>query len=104
MRIPADDETLRNHLAQANLPALLPALAQLLGDTTLLERFPAPTPGMMGAVDGNFPPEQQEALRDFAFETLRAWRDGDRPLPPLPETAELHASAHRAATSHCGVS
>ena len=67
MNIPADDATLAEALESANLPALLPAIVQLTGDTSLLTRFPPPSAGMMGAVEGNFPPEEPAAIR--ALET-----------------------------------
>ena len=90
MKIPADDATLAEALESANLPALLPAIVQLTGDTSLLERFPAPSAGMMGAVEGNFSPEDQAAIRALALEALKAYRDGDGALPPLPAREEIH--------------
>ena len=81
MTIPADDAELIDYLESANLPALLPALVQLTGDTSLLQRFSAPTPGMMGAVDGAFSSEEQVALRALAFDVLKAHRDGDGSVP-----------------------
>ena len=90
MTIPADDSTLKRALESANLPALLPAIVQLTGDASLLERFPAPQPGMLGAVDGNFSPEDQAAIRALAFEALTRHRDGDGSMPPLPDKARLH--------------
>ena len=89
MNIPADDATLAEMLESANLPALLPAIAQLTGDTSLLSRFPPPSTPMMGAVDGNLAPEDQAAIRELAFEALRAYRDGDGRLPPLPPVEDL---------------
>ena len=90
MHIPADDATLAEALESANLPALLPAIAQLTGDFGLLERFPPPSTPMMGAVDGDLSPEDQAAIRALAFEALRAYRDGDGRLPPLPSAEQLH--------------
>ncbi|NQZ99859.1 MAG: NAD(P)/FAD-dependent oxidoreductase, partial [Myxococcales bacterium] len=90
MNLPADDATLAEALESANLPALLPAIVQLTGDASLLQRFPAPSPGMMGAVDGNFSPEDQAAIRALAFEVLKTYRDGDANLPPLPSKEQLH--------------
>ena len=84
MHIPADDETLRAHLQHANLPALLPAIVQLTGDASLLDRFDPPTTPMMGAVDGNLSEGVQAELRELAFQSLAAYRDGDGTLPPLP--------------------
>ena len=91
MNLPADDATLAEHLESANLPALLPAIVQLTGDASLLERFPAPSPGMMGAVEGDIAPEDQAAIRALALEALVAYRDGDGSLPPLPSPEQLHA-------------
>lgn len=90
MTLPADDETLIEILESANLPALLPAIVQLTGDASLLERFRPPNPGMMGAVDGDFSDEDQAAIRAVAFEALKAHRDGDGSLPPLPSKEMLH--------------
>ena len=90
MRLPADDAALAEYLENANLPALVPAIVQLTGDASLLRRFPAPSPGMMGAVEGDLAPEDQAAIRAMALEALKAYRDGDGPLPPLPSAAQLH--------------
>lgn len=91
MRLPANDTELREHLAHANLPALLPALAQLTGDLSLLERFAPPSTPMMGAVDGNFSAADQAAIRALAFDVLRAYRDGQGERPSLPSAATLQA-------------
>jgi 4-hydroxyacetophenone monooxygenase len=90
MALPADDRTLAAHLESANLPALLPAIVQLTGDASLLQRFPPPSPGMMGAVEGDFAPEDQAAIRALALDALGAYRDGDGSLPPLPSAEQLH--------------
>lgn len=91
MHIPADDDALAAHLEHANLPALIPAIVQLSGDTSLLTRF-APSPcGTMGAVDGDFSDEAQVAIRAAAFEALKQYRDGDGSRPQLPSHETLHA-------------
>ncbi len=91
MNLPASDDELREFLEAANLPALLPAIVQLTGDVGLLSRFAPPTTPMMGAVDGDFSPEDQAAIRALAFEALRTYRDGDGALPPLPANESLVA-------------
>ena len=63
MRLPASDDELRGHLAHANLPSLLPAIAQLTGDLSLLSRFSPPATPMLGAVEGNFSQADQAAIR-----------------------------------------
>ena len=57
---------------------------------SLLSRFPPPRTPMMGAVDGDIAPENQEAIRALALEALKAYRDGDGGLPPLPSAEQLH--------------
>jgi len=91
MNLPADDTRLKQALEHANLPALVPALVQLTGDMSLLERFAPPSSPMMGAVDGNFSPEDQAVIRALAFDVLRAYRDGDGKLPALPSDETLQA-------------
>jgi 4-hydroxyacetophenone monooxygenase len=91
MRLPASDDELRAHLAHANLPALLPAIAQLTGDLSLLSRFAPPATPMLGAVDGKFSQADQAAIRALAFDALRGWRDGAAALPPIPSTETLQA-------------
>ncbi|MEE2665426.1 MAG: NAD(P)/FAD-dependent oxidoreductase, partial [Myxococcota bacterium] len=90
MNIPADDASLAEVLESANLPALLPAIVQLTGDMSLLQRFSPPSPGAMGAVDGDFSPEDAAAIRALALEVLAAYRDGDGSRPPLPSAEQLH--------------
>jgi 4-hydroxyacetophenone monooxygenase len=89
MHIPADDSTLKAFLEHANLPALLPAIVQLTGDASLLTRFRAPNSPMMGAVDGDHSEEDQAAIREVAFEALKAFRDGDGTFPSMPSDALL---------------
>ena len=91
MKIPADDDALVQSLENANLPALLPAIVQLTGDHSLLERFPPPTPGMMGAVEGNLPEDEAAEIRAVALEALRAHRDGSASPPPQPTPEQFHA-------------
>lgn len=78
--ITADDETIRKALADAFLPALLPALAQATGDLSLLRddvRPPGATPGIE---QGGLSAQQQETARDLAFDVIRRMRDN--PAPP----------------------
>ena len=89
MNFDADDQRLEQILEQANLPALIPALVQLTGDTSLLNRFTPPAPPMVGAVDGGFDDAVQAEIRAVAFEILKQYRDGDGALPELPSRETL---------------
>ncbi|MDV6211953.1 NAD(P)/FAD-dependent oxidoreductase [Rhodococcus erythropolis] len=83
------DEELRDALAVANLPSLLPALAQLTGAPFWTEQIEHLTsPRDLGDHDGGgLDPEQQERIRAEAFDVLAYWRDGllDRAPTPTPE-------------------
>jgi len=91
VHLPANDAELAAYLDEANLPSLLPAIVQLSGDATLLERFRAPSPVLMGALQGDFSEEEEAELRAVAFEVLKAYRDGSGEARPLPERSQVHA-------------
>jgi 4-hydroxyacetophenone monooxygenase len=80
----ADDETIRAAVAQAEIPALLPALAALTGDHSLTPDHLRPSPtGMMDATAG-LSPEQQAEARALAVGALIAIRDaGSTPSPEV---------------------
>jgi len=80
--IKLDDAALRRALEDAFLPALLPAMAQVTGDMSLLDN--SLRPGMMapGVPQGGMTPDQQERAKVLLFEALRALRDGR--VPPQP--------------------
>ena len=88
--ITADDEALRRALEDAFLPALLPALAQVTGDMSLLDD--GLRPGMMapGVPQGGMTPDQVERAKGLLFEALRALRDGRvAPQPTHPVEDDL---------------
>src|SRR5690242_8100541 len=90
-RMRADDATLRDALESANLPTLLLVLAHLTGERRWLE--PPYTPSRSIATDdndtGGFPDELQAHIREEAFAFLRAWRDGEATLAPIPPVEEI---------------
>ena len=81
-----DDETIRRVLADAFLPALLPALAQAAGDLSMLRDDLRPLGAIPGVPQGGMTPRQQEAARALAFDALRTLRDGAAMI-------DLHAGA-----------
>lgn len=83
--IRASDEEIRKALAEAHLPSLLPALAQITGDRALLRPELRPdTSSMVGDPSGFAGgPDAAEAARALALATLIRFRDGgSRPAPP----------------------
>jgi len=85
-RFTASDEELRSILEQAEVPPLLPALAYLTGDLSLLREELRQDPTLVGMPQGGFTEEQQAAARAIALETLIRFRDGGcRPAPTPPD-------------------
>ncbi|RMH72677.1 MAG: NAD(P)/FAD-dependent oxidoreductase [Actinomyces sp.] len=79
----ADDAEIRAALADAALQPLLPALAHLTGDLSLLRPHLRPDPLLVNQPQAGFDAEQQAEIRALALETLTAFRDGgSRPAPP----------------------
>ncbi len=87
--ITATDDELREALAVADLPALLPTLAHITGDLGLLREELRIDPSLMGDDQGGLTPEQQEAIRAPALETLIRFRDGGSVAAPMPTGPDL---------------
>ncbi|HEX6031575.1 MAG TPA: hypothetical protein VFY90_09080, partial [Tepidiformaceae bacterium] len=87
--ITADDETIRKSLEDAFLPALLPALAQITGDLSLLSEELRPVGRLLGVEQGGMTAEQQAKARDLAFEIIRDLRDGRITAQPHPVEGDL---------------
>ena len=87
--IVATDEEIRAALADAEVPPLLPALAYLTGDLSLLRDHLRPDPLMLVMPQGNLTEEQQAEARDLALRTLIAYRDGGCVPAPPPSDADL---------------
>jgi 4-hydroxyacetophenone monooxygenase len=81
--ITASDDEIRAALEDAEIPPLLPALAYLTGDLTLLRDDLRPNALMITLPQGGLTDEQLADAREVAFNALRKFRDGgSRPAPP----------------------
>jgi 4-hydroxyacetophenone monooxygenase len=65
------EASLRDAVACADVPALLPAVAQLTGDLTLLREDLRPDPDQAMDPNAGLSPEQVEQARELAYEALR---------------------------------
>ncbi len=83
------DEAIRSALAEAEIPPLLPALAALTGDPSLLDPALAPDREGLRQPQGGLTTDQQQASRDLAFEVIVSWRDAGCPPPSEPGDTEL---------------
>jgi 4-hydroxyacetophenone monooxygenase len=82
-RITESDEEIRAALEEAEVPALLPALAYLTGDLSLLREELRPQALLIGMPQGGLTDEQQAEVRQIALEVIARFRDaGCEPAPP----------------------
>ncbi|MEO7555325.1 MAG: NAD(P)/FAD-dependent oxidoreductase [Acidimicrobiales bacterium] len=89
MPITATDDELRAALQQAHLPSLLPALALITGDRSLLRDDLRPdTTAIFDPNAGLSQPQLAECL-ELAYGALRRYRDGGCRVAPEPTGEEL---------------
>ncbi len=87
--ITATDDEIRAAVGRAEVPPLLPALAYLSGDLTLLRDDLRPDPLLTGLPQGGLTEEQLAAARALATDTIIRFRDGGSRPAPTPSDAEL---------------
>ena len=87
--LPQDDDAIRTALEDAHLPSLLPALAQITGDRSLLREDLFPDTVTLAAEQGGLSPEAQAAARELALETLAAWRDAGSVVAEPPSLEQV---------------
>jgi len=81
--ITESDDEIRAHLSDAEIPPLLPALAYLTGDLSLLREDLRPDPSLLALPQSGLTEDQQEAARSLALDVLARLRDGGcQPAPP----------------------
>ena len=80
----ASDDEIVLALAEAELPALLPALAHLTGDRTLLDPSLRVDPLLINEPQGGLTPDQETRIRALAAAVLGRWRDAGCPRPARP--------------------
>lgn len=83
------DAFIRRALLDAEIPALLPALAQVTGDISLLPESLRPDPSNLVGAQGGLSEEQVEAARDLALSALVRFRDGGCHTAPAPSRERL---------------
>ncbi len=81
----ADDETVRAALEQAEIPALLPALAAALNDLSLVPEHLRPSLAKLMDPTAGLSPEQQAEARELAFQALVRLRGQEPAGDPSPE-------------------
>jgi 4-hydroxyacetophenone monooxygenase len=83
------EDEIRKFLEAAEVPPLLPALAYLTGDLSLLRDDLRPEPLLIGMPQGGLSEDQQAQVRALALDALLGFRDrGCRPAP-LPTDDRL---------------
>jgi 4-hydroxyacetophenone monooxygenase len=87
--ITEDDDAIREALEVADLPALLPALAQATGDLSLLRQDLRIDPALLLEEQGGLTEQQQAAIRQLALEVLARFRDAGSVAAPPPDDAAL---------------
>ncbi len=89
--ITAVDDTIRRMLEDAEIPALLPSLAYITGDMSLLRDDLKQDPLLLRELDAGFSPERREAIRELALGALIRFRDGGSVVLPVPDDEALHS-------------
>ncbi len=83
------DAEIRAALAEAEVPPLLPALAYLTGDLSLLREGLRPDPLLLGMPQGGLTEDQLDEARALALEVLIRFRDGGCRAATTPSDADI---------------
>lgn len=89
------DDQIREALRAAAIPPLLPAIAHLTGDLSVLREELRPDPLLVSMPQGGLTETQQEAARSLALDALTRFRDaGGVPAPAPPPDDLLRILEH----------
>jgi 4-hydroxyacetophenone monooxygenase len=93
--ITATDEEIRAHLAEAEVPPLLPAIAYATGDLSLLRDNLRPDPLLVAMPQGGLGEDQLAEARELAAQALIRFRDeGSVAAAPPPDDVLLRIMEH----------
>lgn len=87
--LPLDEAPIRKALEDAHLPSLLPALAQITGDLSLLREDLFPETVLLTDPQGGLSEEAQAEARELALRTLVEWRDAGSVVAPPPSMTDV---------------
>ena len=87
--VTADDDELRAVLRDAHLPSLLPALALITGDRSLLPAHLRPDTSALFDPNAGLTPADLDEARELAFAALQRYRDGGCRREPDPDEEAL---------------
>jgi 4-hydroxyacetophenone monooxygenase len=83
------DEEIRRALEDAEVPPLLPALAYITGDLSLLREDLRPDPLLIAMPQGGLTDEQLATARQLALEALVRYRDSGCQPAPVPSDEDI---------------
>ncbi len=82
-----EDEVIRQALMDAHIPSLVCSLVHMTGRADLVRGDIRPVFEFFGDPQGGLTGEQQQEIRDLAFDVLRNYRETGHSLPPPPDDA-----------------
>ncbi|HEY7073404.1 MAG TPA: NAD(P)/FAD-dependent oxidoreductase [Acidimicrobiales bacterium] len=101
--ITATDDEIRAHLAEAEVPPLLPAIAYATGDLSLLRDDLRPDPLLVAMPQGGLGEDQLAEARELAAQALIRFRDGGSvAAAPPPDDVLLRIMEHAVGAPEMG--
>lgn len=101
--ITEEDGFIEAALRDAEIPALLPAIAQATGDLSILREDVRPDPSDLLGAQGGLTEEQLDTARALALDALRRFRDAGSKPAPAPTQEQLERMITYTAGSVMGV-
>jgi 4-hydroxyacetophenone monooxygenase len=85
------DDVIRAAIDEASVPALLMSLVHMTGDLGLFDELPRPAMLIAMDIHGAMSEADKQAVRDRAFDVVRAYRDRGCPPPFVPDSDQMRA-------------